>query len=137
MCGLMHDIGKLVILKLAHDHARKTGKPAPPEEVQSAVDDRHAAFGGLTLKRWKLPESLIEPVHLPSRLHDGPQPQEGSGGLLRRQPAGAPLRLRLRVGRPQPARRSRVDYLGLDEAWLANADVRAPGLYDVARKVLS
>jgi hypothetical protein len=28
-------------------------------------------------------------------------------------------------------------YLGLDEAWLANADDRAPGLYDVARKVLS
>ena len=28
-------------------------------------------------------------------------------------------------------------FLGLDEAWLANADDRAPGLYDVARKVLS
>ena len=26
MCGLMHDIGKLVILKLAYDHGRKTGK---------------------------------------------------------------------------------------------------------------
>ena len=136
MCGLMHDIGKLVILKLAHDHARKTGKPIPPEEVQSAVDDRHAAFGGMTLKRWKLPEPLIEPVDVPSRLHEA-QTVRRKPRSLRRQPALAPLRLRLRGGRPQPARRPRGEIPRPRRIWLATADDRAPGLYEVARKVLS
>ena len=136
MCGLMHDIGKLVILKLAYDHARKTGKPAPPEEVQSAVDDRHAAFGGLTLKRWKLPESLIEPVtchHDFTMAHT--RKKEAAVCYAANQ-----LAHRYGFGCESDGRNLMDDhvatFLGLDEAWLAQADDRAPGLFEVARKVL-
>jgi putative nucleotidyltransferase with HDIG domain len=137
MCGLMHDIGKLVILKLAHDYARKTGKPAPLEEVQSAVDDRHAAFGGLTLKRWKLPESLIEPVtchHDFTMAHT--RKKEAAVCYAANQ-----LAHRYGFGCESDGRNLLDDhvstFLGIDEKWMTMADERAPGLYDIARKVLS
>ena len=105
--------------------------------MQSAVDDRHAAFGGLTLKRWKLPESLIEPVtchHDYTMAHT--RKKEAAVCYAANQ-----LAHRYGFGCESDGRNLLDDhvatYLGLDEAWLANADDRAPGLYDVARKVLS
>ncbi len=138
MCGLMHDIGKLVILKLAYDHGAQDRQAGAARG--SAVGGRrsqHAAFGGLTLKRWKLPESLIEPVtchHDYSMAHSGKK--EAAVCYAANQ-----LAHRYGFGCESDGRNLLDDhvatFLGLDEAWLATADDRAPGLYDVARKVLS
>jgi putative nucleotidyltransferase with HDIG domain len=137
MCGLLHDIGKLVILKLAHDYSRRTGKPVPREEVDQAIDERHAGFGGLTLKRWKLPESLIEPVtcHHDYRVATK-RPKDAAVTYAANQ-----LAHRYGFGCEADGRNLLEDpvaeFLGLDQAWLESTDVHAPGLYDVARQILS
>jgi len=137
MCGLLHDIGKLVILKLAHDYARRTGKPVPREEVDQAVDERHAAFGGLTLKRWKLPEALIEPV---TCHHDYTQAQKrmidaavtyAANQLAHRYGFGCDADGRNLLEDPV------ADLLKIDQAWLDSTDVKAPGLFEVAKQILS
>ncbi|RPI11585.1 MAG: HDOD domain-containing protein, partial [Actinobacteria bacterium] len=56
--GLLHDIGKLLILKLAYDSRRRTGTTVPPDDVAAALEQHHAGFGGITLKRWGLPSKL-------------------------------------------------------------------------------
>ncbi|HEY8550412.1 MAG TPA: HDOD domain-containing protein [Vicinamibacterales bacterium] len=137
MCGLLHDIGKLVILKLAHDYGRRTGRPVPRGEVDFAVDERHASFGGLTLKRWKLPENLIEPVtchhdYTKAQRH----PKEAAVAYAANQ-----LAHRYGFGCDADGRDLLEDpvasYLGLDRTWLEHTDVHAPGLYDVARQILA
>jgi putative nucleotidyltransferase with HDIG domain len=137
MCGLLHDIGKLVILKLAHDFGRRSGKTVPREELDAAIEQQHAPFGGLTLKRWKLPESLIEPV---TCHHDytkaQKRPREAAVAYAANQ-----LAHRYGFGCDPDGRDLLADpvaeFLGLDQAWLEATDQRAPGLYEVARQILS
>jgi hypothetical protein len=116
--GLVHDIGKLIILKLAHDHQKQHRTSIAPAIIDLAVVERHAAMGALALRRWKLPESLDEPI-IPPRLSrpcsDARKPPSAT-----RQPAGTPLRIR--------CSRSDVEILGdpvaaelqLDEAGCRN-----------------
>ena len=137
LCGLLHDIGKLVVLKLAHDHGNKTGSPIPPEQVEMAMIARHAALGGITLKRWKLPEQLIEPV---AYHHDYLQAQDRQKETAVVYAANL-LSHRYGFGCPQNGRELMEDpvaeYLGLDPVWLEATDVHAPGLYEVARQILN
>lgn len=136
LCGLLHDIGKLVVLKLAHD-AQKAGKPVPPEQLETAMIARHAALGGITLKRWKLPEALIEPV---AYHHDYTQAQNrlvetavvyAANLLSHRYGFGCPQNGRALLDDPV------AEFLGLDAPWLEATDLHAPGLYEVARQILS
>ena len=134
--GLLHDIGKLLILKLAFDSKRRTGAAVPAGEVAAALDEHHASFGGITLKRWGLPLSLEEPIRCH---HDY---RSASTAPRKAMVASVANRLTHRYGFGcdqdaynivgDPAFRQ----LGLDAAWLAENDVRAPGLFDVARKTL-
>jgi HD-like signal output (HDOD) protein len=134
--GLLHDIGKLLILKLAHDFKRRTGTTVPPEEVALALELRHASFGGITLKRWGLPAGLEEPI----RCHHDYR----SASTAPRKSTVAYLadRLSHRYGfgcdpdayniLGDPACRA----LGIDAAWLTENDGRAQGLFEVARQSL-
>lgn len=136
LCGLLHDIGKLVVLKVAHDHAYRTGENIAPEEIESAIREKHAELGGITLKRWKLPETLIEPV---THHHDYTKAE-----TLRRETAAvyAANRLAHRYGFGCPADESDIledpvmPFLKLDAIWLEATDVHAPGLFQVARQIL-
>lgn len=137
MSGLLHDIGKLVILKLAHDYGRRSGRPVPWEDVEHAIAERHAAVGGLTLKRWKLPELLIEPV---TCHHDYTRAQTrlteaavtyAANQLAHRYGFGCDADGRNLLDDPVSA------LLELDAAWLESIDARAPGLFEVARKILT
>jgi putative nucleotidyltransferase with HDIG domain len=136
LCGLLHDIGKLVVLKLAHDHGKKTGKPIPPEEVEAAIIARHAWLGGLTLQRWKLPDAVIEPVTFH---HDYTQADTrhrqtaviyAANLLAHRYGFGCPPNGREFLEDPV------AEFLKLDATWLEATDVHAPGLYEVARQIL-
>jgi putative nucleotidyltransferase with HDIG domain len=91
LCGLLHDVGKLVVLKLARDHERRSGRTLEREDVETAMTAHHAALGGLVLKKWRLPDALDEPV----RFHR-------DGRALPGQPAQPPLRLRLPRRRREP-----------------------------------
>jgi HD-like signal output (HDOD) protein len=134
--GLLHDIGKLLILKLAHDFKRRTGTTVPPDEVSAALVEHHASFGGITLKRWGLPGNLEEPIRCH---HDH---QAATSAPRKAIVAYLANRLSHRYGfgcdpdayniLGDPACRA----AGIDAAWLAEHDSRAQGLFDVARQSL-
>jgi putative nucleotidyltransferase with HDIG domain len=136
LCGLLHDIGKLVVLKLAHDHGRKTGHRVPTDEVEAAMADHHAEQGGFALRRLNLPDQLDEPVTFH---HDYER------AATRRREAAVTYcanRLSHRYGFGCDADGYDVladpvaAELGLDEAWLGETDERAPGLFGIARQFL-
>jgi HD-like signal output (HDOD) protein len=135
--SLLHDIGKLLILKLAHDHKRKTGVAVPPEEFDTAMAAHHAAYGAITLRRWGLPASLDEPVRCHHDYRSATQePRKAMIACLADR-----LSHRYGFGCDPDAYNMTGDPVfrefGLDDAWLAETDARAPGLFDVARQSLT
>ena len=136
LCGLVHDIGKLVILKMAYEYGRAHADGPDAAELERVIAERHAGIGGLALRRWKLPETVDEPVIFHHRYADAP--------TYTREAAVCYLANRLshRYGfgcTPDGADLAADDVcamLGLDAAWLAATDERAPGLVGVASQML-
>jgi HD-like signal output (HDOD) protein len=135
--GLLHDIGKLVILKQAHAYQKRTGRPLDPAIVELAVLERHAAFGALTLQRWKLPETLEEPVlyhhdYLAAPRHRRPAAVAYAANLLAHHFGfGCPAMPVDLLADPV------AQQLGLDTDWMTQLAARAPGLVQIARGILS
>ena len=136
MYGLLHDIGKLVILKGAYDVRRQLGTPVPEDVLDEVMRELHPQVGASVLRKWRLPSILDEPIVFH---HDWTQAQ------AERQKAAITYlanRLSHRYGFGCPAdvddlASDRVfAELGLDAAWLEQTDGHAPGLFAVARKIL-
>lgn len=135
--GLLHDIGKLVILKQAHQYAKRTGRQVPSTYVELALLERHAAAGSVVLRKWRLPESLDEPVRYHHDYLAAPQMR------VEAAVAYAANQLAHRYGFGCDAQE--IDLLAdpvskelrLDAEWLADLDQRAPGVVEVARKGLA
>src|SRR4029434_699926 len=54
MCGLLHDMGKLLLLKLARDFI-KFGVPTPSaQEIETVCRERHAEIGARLLRQLAL-----------------------------------------------------------------------------------
>jgi putative nucleotidyltransferase with HDIG domain len=134
LCGLVHDIGKLLIYKTAHDH--KGVFPSDPRDLAELVEQKHAEVGARALRSWHLPESLEQPV---MHHHD----YQGAR-TARRQTAVIYLANRLshRYGfgcakeEFDPLADPVCEQLNIDQAWLADTDVHAPGLFEIARQSL-
>lgn len=137
LCGLMHDIGKLVILKVAHDHERQTATRLDPAEVAQLVEEEHAEVGARMLHRWHLPETLEEPIQYHHDYRKATQyPRETAVAyfanlLSHRYGFGC------EPNQHDPLSDPVCDELGIDAEWLQQTDLRAPGLYEVARHVLA
>ncbi|MCZ7585354.1 MAG: HDOD domain-containing protein [Deltaproteobacteria bacterium] len=63
LCGLMHDIGKPLIVDTLTDLTKRHPEEFPAallsdEFVREILDEFHAPVGGLVARRWKFPESL-------------------------------------------------------------------------------
>jgi putative nucleotidyltransferase with HDIG domain len=137
LCGLLHDIGKLVILKRAHEYRRQTGTTIGDVELQDALTAHHPAAGALVLRQWKLPEEVDDPVLFHHDYEAAPN--------FKREAAAVYLANRLshRYGFGCDADEADVladpvcQMLGVDGEWLAATDGHAPGLYEVARQFLS
>jgi putative nucleotidyltransferase with HDIG domain len=137
MCGLLHDLGKLLLLKLSRDFI-KYGAPTPSAlEIELVYKERHPEIGAQLMRQWQLPGALEHPV----RFHHNPD----AAGDHKPQATVAYVANRLahRYGFGCPADEANLledatcTRAGLNEAWLADLDKRAPGLFQVARQIVA
>jgi putative nucleotidyltransferase with HDIG domain len=135
--GLLHDIGKLIILKRAYEFRRAGHSSPSDEEIEWAIRDHHAEVGGRALRRWKLPETLDEPVMYH---HDYARAPENLREAAIAYLANL-LSHRFGFGCESEAIDVLADpacgLLAIDQKWLDATDARAPGLFAVAREILS
>jgi HD-like signal output (HDOD) protein len=134
LAGLLHDIGKLLILKLAGERPRGVASPTIAQ-VEQCVVDQHAAFGGFLVRRWQLPRTLHDPIvwhHYPEGASNRPQ-----------EAAMIYVANRLAHKYGFGCSREEVDiaadpyftHVGVDAATVKRFDDHAPGLFEIARKI--
>ena len=58
VAGLLHDIGKLLLLRALEELAARDGEPPAGTEVDEVLRVEHAAHGARLLERWNLPASF-------------------------------------------------------------------------------
>lgn len=138
MYGLLHDLGKLLLLKLSRDFIRFGGPTPTATEIETVMRDRHAEMGARIMRQWQLPAALEEPV----LYHHNPDacvnyPTEAAV-------AYAADRLSHRYGFGceadpdiDPREDAIMHRLGLKDAWIVEMDRRAPGLFQVARQIVA
>ena len=135
LTGLLHDIGKLVVLKTAHAHQRREGATIYPEELAAAITAVHAQCGALALHFWRLPDEVLDAVR---HHHDYTLAVDRRAAAI----CYAANRLSHRYGfgctpEGDDAKSDPVwKEFGLDEAWLEETDAHAPGLFNAARQTL-
>ena len=131
-CGLLHDIGKLLIDHLAHQQHEGVKRPSAAE--LSTVMTRHAELGGFLVKLWQLPEPLHEAVAFH---HDPSLVPESRPALV----TYAANRLAHRYGfgcQPEdfdPMEDPIFAAAKVEERTLARIRHQAPMLYEVARQL--
>jgi HD-like signal output (HDOD) protein len=128
--GLVHDIGKLLVLQLSKDYVRGGGKAPADAEVLGVIEGRHAEFGGRVLREWRLPPVIEDPVVQHHR------PDECASHPLEASVCYLANRLSHRYGFGCEASPDApvlddpiAQKLGLTEAWLTDLDARAPELF--------
>ena len=62
VCGLLHDVGKPVVLGMVLDLCRETGEPATRATCVAALDEFHTRVGRLLAERWALPEPVLDSI---------------------------------------------------------------------------
>jgi HD-like signal output (HDOD) protein len=133
--GLLHDIGKLVILKLARQ-CDSYGVQSPTEEdVTRVMGEMHAAIGGFVLEQWGMPRRLHDPIvwhHDP----DGAQTRSDSAAvayvanrLAHKYGFGCEVEDADLLSDPVFKR------IGMDARSIEKLNLHAPGLFEVARKI--
>jgi HD-like signal output (HDOD) protein len=133
--GLLHDVGKLLVLKLVHEYRRKHPDGPANDEIQAMMAERHPQLGGWLAGRWNMPGSLVDPINW----HHDPEWAED------RVPATivyAANRLAHRYGFGCDADASDLledpilAEVGVDTVRLAQLDATAPALYEKARQIV-
>lgn len=66
ICGLLHDIGKFVLLKADSDGYKKLSERKEDDEMLNSEDEyygiNHAELGALLTKRWNLPNAIADVI---------------------------------------------------------------------------
>jgi len=137
MCGLLHDLGKLLLLKLSRDFI-KYGAPTPStQEIDKVYKEWHPEIGARLMKQWQLPEALEHPV----RFHHDPEACPSHKGQATVAYVANRLAHRYGFGCATDSANLLEDAIctkiGLNDAWLADLDRRAPGLFQVARQIVA
>lgn len=136
ICGLLHDIGKLLVWKLTYEYGNCYGTVPCDEEVATIVEQHHTEFGDHLFRQWQLPERLREPVvchHQPGRAERWARAAAVvyvANRLAHRYGFGCAREAFEPLGDPMCLA------IGLDETWLGEVDAHAPGLFEVARQLL-
>jgi putative nucleotidyltransferase with HDIG domain len=138
VCGLLHDIGKLAILKLSIEAPGYRGQMPTPEEVQQMIEQRHALIGAQLLRAWRLPDCLREPVlyhHRPDLsvlYHKQTMVVYVANRLSHRYGFGCQAEPDYDILNDEW-----IAELGFDERWLADVDARAPERFEAARAMVA
>ena len=136
--GLLHDIGKFVMLKLANEDKPLAPGAMSPEQFDELVAVRHAGIGGRALARW----AFAPAIQIPVAFHHAPA-LAGAEHRRNAEMAYAANRLAHRYAFGCPADDTNLlddqvfASLGINERFLKELDARAPGLFEVARKITS
>lgn len=67
LCGLLHDIGKPVVLSLVLDLAKEAGLTLPRPRLEAALATHHTLAGRRLAEHWGLPDATVEAI---ARHHD-------------------------------------------------------------------
>ena len=136
--GLLHDVGKLFLASMRKTFVDGGGAAPTDDGYEAVVRERHPRVGEWMLRRWQLPEMLRQVVlyhHAPEECADYP--------VQARVVYVANL-LSHRYGFGCPAKKDDelledpvCKEFGITAAWLADADKRAPGLFDTARHIVA
>jgi len=135
--GLLHDVGKLLLLKLAYDWTRWHGAVVADEDIAEVLASEHAVAGALLLRASQFPRNLIESVLWHHTPEEAPDYLSEAGvvyfadRLSHRYGFGCAADDTPLADDPRCAR------LDVSEEWVESLDARAPGLYVVARQALS
>ncbi len=63
LCGLLHDVGRPIVLQMLLDQARKrTQKPVPAGILEAAMNEFHERVGAMVSERWKLAPWMAQVV---------------------------------------------------------------------------
>jgi putative nucleotidyltransferase with HDIG domain len=62
LCGLLHDIGRPVILQFAVDAQRAADRTFADAEIAAVCDALHARVGAALIRRWEFPEWMVAAV---------------------------------------------------------------------------
>lgn len=62
VCGLLHDVGKPVVLGILLDVCKETGETVAPDACVALLDAFHTHVGRLLAERWELPEAVLESI---------------------------------------------------------------------------
>ena len=116
----------------------KFGVPTPTQqEIETVCRNRHPEIGAQLLRQWQLPEALESPVRYhhdpaasPTHSHESAVTYMANR-LSHRYGFGCEVEEANLLEDPICAR------LGLNDAWLADFDRRAPGLFQVARQIVA
>ena len=134
--GLLHDVGKLLLLKLAHDYERWNATPIPKDELEDVLTKEHATIGGALLRSFQFPRHLVEGVmwhHEPLLSPTFQREAEViyfADRLSHRYAFGC-------VKDDTPlANDVQCPRVPSSEQWIQSIDERATGLYAVARRIL-
>ena len=137
LCGLLHDIGKLLLLKLVKDFTKAGGAPPSDAEVADVIGARHAEMGAFLLKAWQLPAIMVEATQFhhasadAADFHRHVTVTAMANRLSHRYGFGCAAQLDDALLQSPEATR-----LGLTAAWIAEMDATAAGLFDTARDII-
>lgn len=136
LAGLLHDVGKLLLLKLAYDWNRQHGTPVPREEIDDVMTTEHATTGAVLLRSLQFPRHLIEGVMWHHEPQAAPNHQREAEVIY----FADRLSHRYAFGCVRDDASLLDDALCVrvapTEAWIQSIDSRAIGLCSVARRIL-
>ena len=80
MCGLLHDVGKPIVMQTLIDEVRsRTENPIPPQVMDAATSEFHELVGSMMARRWGLPEWIVESI---SHHHEYTEAKEFAGKVM-------------------------------------------------------
>lgn len=133
--GLLHDIGKLFLLRLRAEYVRRGGVLPSEAELTRVEGERHAEVGALAMQLWGLPLVLREPI----RWHQDPLsaptfPRAAAVTYV----ANALAHRYDEVGERTPtfAADPAMIGLGLTPTWLAQTDAQSTRLLENAERLV-